>query len=93
MMYPGPCDSRVTYAYNVWSTAYWTGSCAATDRILGNEFPYANTGGAANFDYHLAGSSVIDNLVPISAPDGCPTSDIDGQSRPAASCDAGADER
>ena len=39
------CQSRWTFAYNVWSTAWRTGSCSPTDRILGDSFPYVNGGG------------------------------------------------
>lgn len=91
MMWDG-CQSRWTFAYNVWSTAWRTGSCSPTDRILGDSFPYVNGGGNADMDYHLAAESVADDLVPASL--GCPATDIDEQPRPeGARCDAGADER
>jgi hypothetical protein len=91
MMWDG-CQSRWTFAYNVWSTAWRTGSCSPTDRILGDSFPYVNGGGNADFDYHLGATSALDDLVPASV--GCPATDIDGQARGSnGRCDAGADER
>jgi hypothetical protein len=91
LMYDG-CQSSWTFAYNVWTTAWRTGSCSSTDRILGPSIPYVNGGSQASLDYHLAGTSAIDDLVPASV--GCPATDIDGEARPAgARCDAGSDER
>lgn len=91
MMWDG-CQSRWTFAYNVWSTAWRTGSCSPTDRILGDSFPYVNGGGNSDFDYHLGATSALDDFVPASA--GCPATDIDGQARGSnGRCDAGADER
>jgi hypothetical protein len=91
MMYDA-CQSRWTWAYNVFSTAWRTGKCSSTDRIAGSQFPYVRGSGDADMDYHLAGPSVADDLVPVSQ--GCPAVDFDGQSRPVSgSCDAGADER
>jgi hypothetical protein len=91
MMWDG-CQSSWTFAYNVWSTAWRTGSCSSTDVILGDSFPYANGGSGAEMDYHLVGASVADDLIPVSV--GCPATDIDGEERPVSGgCDAGADQR
>lgn len=92
LQFPGTCDSQITYAYNLWTDNWRHGSCASTDRIIGPSIPYVNGGAGAGLDYHLAGASLIDNLVPASV--GCPSADIDGQQRPlGANCDAGSDER
>ncbi len=92
MMWDG-CQSRWAWQYNVWSTAWRTGSCGATDKILGDQFPYVEPSSLPSMNYHLTGAnSVADNLVPVAA--GCPATDIDGQSRGANGfCDAGSDER
>jgi chitodextrinase len=91
LMHDG-CESSWTYAYNVWTTAWRTGSCASSDRILGTTIPYVNGGSGSGFDYHIAATSSIDDLVPAAA--GCPATDIDGEARPAGAwCDAGSDER
>jgi hypothetical protein len=91
LQYQGTCISGTTYAYNVWSSSYRTGTCSATDVSTGPSFPYASAGGSS-MDYHVTAAGPFDDLVPASA--GCPATDYDGQARPAgARCDAGADER
>ena len=96
LIYPGSCEPRATYAYNIWSTTWGRGKCGKTDRIGGRSFPYANPTNGRGFDYHLrrARLSKADNLVPLSAPAGCPAQDFDRQRRPLQKrCDAGSDER
>lgn len=77
-----------TWSYNVF---LGSDPCSGTGNTTVSDFPYVDE----NFDgnFRLAGSAtVIDNLVPTSA--GCPTTDIDGDARPAGTnCDAGMDER
>ena len=53
MSYDGGCQARWAFRYNVWSTAYRTGSCHPTDEIQGPSFPYADGGGSASMDYRL----------------------------------------
>lgn len=96
LMYPGSCDSHVTYAYNLWSTAWRRGRCSTTDRVVGNGFPYTNPASGAAFDFTLRNTrmTAADDLVPTTVPGGCPRRDVQGQRRPAGKrCDAGADER
>jgi hypothetical protein len=92
LMYPGSCDPQVTYAYNIWSTAWRRGRCSGTDRIAGNRFPYVNRRSGFRFNFHLRRRETIaHNFVPRSV--GCPR-DIDRQRRPMQRrCDAGSDER
>ena len=75
------CRSNITYTNNVWTAA----KCGATDIQAPSGFR-----DAAAFDLHLApGAVAIDR----GNPDGAPTRDIDGESRPlGAGPDAGADE-
>jgi hypothetical protein len=88
LMMRGTCDRDFAYAYNAYSTASSGSTCSSTDRIAGPAFPYADPAA----DFHLAGPSVADGLVPVGA--GCPILDIDGQRRPTTgACDGGADER
>jgi hypothetical protein len=90
MMWDG-CQPHWLYAFNVWSTAWRSGRCGATDRSAAS-FPYRNTTQSAAMDFHLTGSAPGDNRVPIAI--GCPATDIDGQARPRVGmCDAGSDER
>lgn len=96
LQYPGSCASNVSYAYNIWSTTWRTGRCSPTDRTGTRSFPYRNATLGAELDFRLINGrrTLADNLVPTSAPGGCPRRDIDGQRRPLQrSCDAGADER
>jgi hypothetical protein len=95
MMWDG-CDSRYTYAYNLWSTTWRRGTCSATDKIGARTFPYANQESGSNFNFHLRQDrrTLADDLVPASVAGGCPTRDMDQQRRPLQKrCDAGADER
>jgi hypothetical protein len=94
LMYPGACDSRITYAYNLWTTAWRTGRCASSDRIVGNALPYANAASGRGFNFRLRPKrTVADDLVPASVPGGCPRLDIDRKRRSGKRCDAGSDER
>ncbi len=94
LSYPGNCDSRITYAYNVWTSAIRSGRCAATDRMAGDKLPYAGPSSGKGFNFRLRKSrTVADNLVPRSAPGGCPRLDIDRKRRSGSRCDAGSDER
>ena len=91
---PAACDSRITYAYNLWTTAWRTGRCDTTDRIVGNALPYANPTSGKGFNFRLrAKRTVADDLVPASVPGGCPRGDIDRKRRSGKRCDAGSDER
>jgi hypothetical protein len=91
MMWDG-CQPRWTYRFNVWSTAWRTGTCDPTDRIAGSNFPYVNGDGSAAMDYHVTGVSLLTELVPAAV--GCPGEDVDGQARSQTGhCDAGSDER
>jgi hypothetical protein len=94
LQYPGGCDPRSIYAYNVWSTTWRTGKCGATDIIYGPSFPFASAA-QSSLDYHIVGApTALDNLVPSSIYAGCPATDRDGDARPiAVACDAGSDER
>jgi hypothetical protein len=86
----------VSYAYNIWSTAYRRGRCSSTDRTGTRSFPYRNESVVAGLDFHLSRGrrTIADDLVPTSAPGGCPRRDAEGQRRPLQKrCDAGADER
>ena len=94
LSYPGNCDSRITYAYNVWTTAIRSGRCSPTDRIAGNALPYANPQSGRGFDFRLKPRRTIaDDLVPAGTPGGCPRIDIDRARRSTRRCDAGSDER
>jgi hypothetical protein len=95
LSYPGNCDSRITYAYNVWTTAIRSGRCSPTDRIAGNALPYANPQSGRGFDFRLVKGrrTVADDLVPAAVPGGCPRADIDRKRRSGRRCDAGSDER
>ncbi len=94
LMYPAACDSRIDYAYNLWTTAWRTGRCASTDRIVGNTLPYAEPSSGRGFNFRLRPKrTVADNLVPASVPGGCPRVDIDRKRRSGKRCDAGSDER
>ena len=96
LQYQGSCISGATYAYNVWSKSYRVGRCSATDRIGARTFPYVAPTGGPRLDFRLtdAKRTLADNLVPRTAPGGCPARDMDRQRRPLEErCDAGADER
>jgi hypothetical protein len=96
LQYPGQCASNVSYAYNVWSTTYRRGRCSSTDRTGSRSFPYRNETVVAGLDFRLTKTTrtLADDLVPTSAPGGCPRRDAEGQKRPLQKrCDAGADER
>ena len=94
LTFPGNCDPRITYAYNVWTTAIRRGSCHKTDRIVGDALPYANPASGRGFDFHLRERRTLaDDLVPASVPGGCPRTDIDRSRRVGRRCDAGSDER
>jgi hypothetical protein len=94
LSYPGNCDPRITYAYNVWTTAIRNGRCSPTDRIVGNAMPYVNTDSGSGFNFRLRPKRTIaDNFVPRSVPGGCPRVDIDRKRRVGKRCDAGSDER
>jgi hypothetical protein len=96
LQYQGSCIRGALYAYNVWSKSYRTGRCSASDRIGARTFPYVAPVGGKGFDFHLTQTkrTLPDNLVPVTAPGGCPVRDADRQRRPLeARCDAGADER
>ncbi len=94
LSYPGNCDSRVTYAYNVWTTAIRSGRCAGTDRVIGNDLPYSEPSSGRGFNFRLRPKrTVADDLVPASVPGGCPRLDIDRKRRSGKRCDAGSDER
>ena len=94
LMYPGACDSRTTYAYNVWTTAWRSGRRSATDRVGGGALPYVKQESGRSFNFRLRPTRTIaDNLVPASVPGGCPRVDIDRTRRSQKRCDAGSDER
>jgi hypothetical protein len=95
LSYPGNCDPRIAYAYNVWTTAIRRGRCSATDRIVGDALPYANPASGRGFDFHLTGKRRVsaDDFVPASVAGGCPRTDIDRKPRAGRRCDAGSDER
>ncbi len=80
-------------AYNVWTDPA-AALCSATDRLSSGSAEFLNVGGTLTYDYHLipGAGPKANHLVPTS--EGCPSSDIDGDPRPAAPgfCDAGADE-
>jgi hypothetical protein len=88
------CDPRISYAYNVYSSALRRGHCGRTDRIVGAQLPYVRTASGAGLDFHLRkGRTPADGLVPSSAAV-CPQRDIDGDARPSKGpCGAGADQR
>ncbi len=94
LMYPGSCDSRVKYGFNLWSTAWRRGKCAKTDTIGGNAFPYVTRVSGPRLNFHLRPRrTAAHNLVPRSVAGGCPR-DVDRQRRPMQRrCDAGSDER
>ena len=94
LSYPGACDSRITYAYNVWTTAIRNGRCSPTDRIVGDAMPYANPKSGQGFNFRLrAKRTIADDLVPKSVAGGCPRVDIDHKRRVGKRCDAGSDDR
>jgi len=94
LSYPGNCDPRITYAYNVWTTAIRAGRCAGTDRVSGDALPYAEPASGRGFNFRLRPKrTVADDLVPASVPGGCPRVDIDHKRRSGKRCDAGSDER
>jgi hypothetical protein len=94
LSYPGNCDPRITYGYNVWTSAIRPGRCAGTDRQIGDAMPYAQPASGRGFNFRLRSSrTVADDLVPTSAPGGCPRVDIDRARRLGKRCDAGSDER
>jgi hypothetical protein len=96
LQYPGNCASNVAYAFNVWTTTYRTGRCSATDRTGTRSLPYRRAIVGRGLDFRLVKSrrTLADDLVPTSAPGGCPGRDAEGHRRPLQKrCDAGADER
>jgi hypothetical protein len=95
------CDSStanvtVTYSYNLWLNS----NCGGATNSVGTTPSFVDSNGSPdpNIDVHLASSSgTAINFVPLSFctanPSLCPTTDIDGQTRPAgAAYEAGADE-
>jgi hypothetical protein len=82
------CGTPVTLNYNVGA------SCGGTN--MSSEPSYLTASSTPTGDYHeTVGATQID-AVPISfcSSAGCPSTDIDGQSRPmGVAFDAGADER
>lgn len=94
LSYPGNCDSRIAYAYNVWTRSVRTGRCAASDRLIGDKMPYVAPTSGRGFNFRLgAKRTAADDLVPASVPGGCPRVDIDRKRRSSTRCDAGSDER
>jgi hypothetical protein len=93
LMFDG-CDSRVAYAFNVFSTAVRRGRCASTDRVGADAMPYVDASSGQGFNFRLRPKrTVADDLVPRSVPGGCPRVDVDRQRRAGKQCDAGSDER
>lgn len=90
----GSCSvSGATFRYNVYDDA---STCNGIGEVaLNTSFPYINNSMGSNGNYRLTGTATsIDNLVPTSVTDGCPATDIDGDTRPAnINCDSGMDER
>lgn len=91
---PADCTiSGVTFLENVYDGS---ATCSGTgETALSNTFPYVNTGKGSAGDYRLTGATTgIDNSIATNVTDGCPSTDIDGDTRPAGTdCDAGMDER
>jgi hypothetical protein len=83
-----PCVSGITYSYNLFipfnPNGWGATPCSSTDRKVPN-FGYVSAGG---FDYHLAPGSPA---VGAGAPGDCPSTDMDGRSRPSP-CSAGSEE-
>jgi hypothetical protein len=84
----GDCDGRVHFAGNLWEGSGPGARCSLSDAT--GSPPYVSRTSGPSMDFHLAGPSIADGLVPIA---NCPPTDVDGQPRSGASCDAGSDER
>ena len=93
------CIAYLSYRSNLFTTGQGqSGVCDASDRNTGqSSAPYVSDSNSAALDHHLAGaigSSIADNLVPTTTLGGCPSTDLDGQTRASSgNCDAGSDER
>jgi chitodextrinase len=77
------CLAGVTYEYNVTTSS----ACSGTGNTLVSALDFVSSS-LSSFNLHLAtGASAIGKVAA-----NCPVTDIDGESRPATNCDAGADE-
>ena len=93
LSYPGDCDSRIMYAYNVWTTAIATGgarppieSWAMRCRTLIRRVARLQLSAESEAHGRRRPRSRL-------GPGGCPRVDIDRRRRTGKRCDAGSDER